>query len=239
MRLNKFLTNAGIASRRAADHLIQSGTTTVNGILQLDPATAVSPRDDVRFDGQKVSINNERLVIALHKPKGYITTAKDPRKRTTVMALIPKSPGLFAIGRLDRNSTGLLLFTNDGELAQQLLLPKNRISRIYKVEINHPLDRVQKQKLNKGIFIDRGQMGRARVLKQVIGKKSAVVRLELTQGKNREIRRIMNTLDKKVYALKRISIGPIQLNGLAVGQWRRLNKKEIQQLQYSLKNRAN
>lgn len=220
----------GVASRREADRLILSATTTVNGILQTDPAYNVVDNDEIIYDGQRVTIQKDIWVIALHKPKGYITTSNDPQGRKTVMELVPKKPRLFTIGRLDRNSTGILLLTNDGLLAQELLLPKNKIPRIYEVEINRILDKSEILKIKQGIFIGYGQHGKANVLLQKDYKKRVLVKLELSQGKNREIRRIMAVLNRKIFSLHRISFGKIGLHGISEGKWRRLTQLEVKNL---------
>ncbi len=235
MRLNKFLAKAGIASRRESDKLIQEATTIVNGILQTDPAFDVSPEDEIIFNGRRITIDQQISVIALNKPKGYITTASDPKDRKTVRELVPQKPRLFTIGRLDRNTTGLLLFTNDGDLAQELMLPKNKVPRIYDVEVDRSLNQTEITKISKGVFIGWGQKGKAKIIKQNPRKKSTVIRLMLQQGKNREIRRIMKTLNRKIFSLHRISYGPVDVKGLSFGQWRALSKEEISELQKTLK----
>ncbi|MFQ6677542.1 MAG: pseudouridine synthase [Fidelibacterota bacterium] len=233
MRLNKFLAKAGVASRRESDRLIQEATTIVNGVLQTDPAFDVSPNDSIYFNGKRVTIDQHLSVIALNKPKGYITTASDPKNRKTVNELVPQNPRLFTIGRLDRNTTGLLLFTNDGDLAQELMLPKNKVSRIYDVEINQSFNQTEMTKIDRGIYIGWGQKGKANIIRQIPRKKSTIVRLELHQGKNREIRRIMNKMNRKVFSLHRISYGPIDVKGLSFGQWRTLSNEEINLLRKS------
>ncbi len=236
MRLNKFLAKAGVASRRESDRLIKEATTIVNGVLQTDPAFDVSPSDTIFFNGKRLTIDQNISIIALNKPKGYITTSNDPKARKTVNELIPQNPRLFTVGRLDRNTTGLLLFTNDGDLAQDLMLPKNKVSRIYNVEINQSFNQSEMTKINRGIYIGWGQKGKANIIKQITRKKSTIVRLELQQGKNREIRRIMNKMNRRIFSLHRISYGPIEVKGLSIGQWRALSTEEISSLRKSLSN---
>ncbi len=235
MRLNKYLAKSGVASRRESDQLIQEATTLVNGILQTDPAFEVNLKDEIIFNGRRITIDQTTRVIMLNKPKGVVTTREDPHHRKTVMDLVPHKPRLFTIGRLDRNTTGLLLFTNDGDLAQALMLPKNKVSRIYHVEIDRPLNQDDKLKIAKGIYIGRGQKGKAKVLKQITHKKRSMITLMLQQGKNREIRRIMNTLNRKIISLHRTSYGPVELKGLSSGKWRTLSDKELSDLQRTLK----
>ena len=230
MRLNKFLAKGGVASRREADRLILAATTTVNGVLQMDPAFDVTQEDEIVFNGKKIKIQLDVSVLILNKPKGYITTENDPQGRKTVMELIPQNPRYFTIGRLDRNSTGVLLFTNDGTLAQELMLPQNRIPRIYEIKIDRILEKSEIMKIGRGIFIGIRQKGIAKVLQQKVVKKKVIVRLELRQGKNREIRRMMAVLKRKIFSLNRISFGPINLKGLPIGNWRKLSKTEVIEL---------
>jgi len=230
MRLNKFLAKGGVASRRGADRLILAATTTVNGVLQMDPAFDVTQEDEIVFNGKKIKIQLDVSVLILNKPKGYITTENDPQGRKTVMELIPQNLRYFTIGRLDRNSTGVLLFTNDGTLAQELMLPQNRIPRIYEIKIDRILEKSEIMKIGRGIFIGIRQKGIAKVLQQKVVKKKVIVRLELRQGKNREIRRMMAVLKRKIFSLNRISFGPINLKGLPIGNWRKLSKTEVIEL---------
>jgi 23S rRNA pseudouridine2605 synthase len=230
MRLNKFLAKGGVASRRGADRLILAATTTVNGVLQMDPAFDVTQEDEIVFNGKKIKIQLDVSVLILNKPKGYITTENDPQGRKTVMELIPQNPRYFTIGRLDRNSTGVLLFTNDGTLAQELMLPQNRIPRIYEIEIDRILEKSEVMKMGRGIFIGIRQKGIAKVLQQKVVKKKVIVRLELRQGKNREIRRMMAVLKRKIFSLNRISFGPLNLKGLPIGNWRKLSITEVIEL---------
>jgi 23S rRNA pseudouridine2605 synthase len=230
MRLNKFLAKGGVASRRGADRLILAATTTVNGVLQMDPAFDVTQEDEIVFNGKKIKIQLDVSVLILNKPKGYITTENDPQGRKTVMELIPQNLRYFTIGRLDRNSTGVLLFTNDGTLAQELMLPQNRIPRIYEIEIDRILEKSEIMKMGRGMFIGIRQKGIAKVLQQKVVKKKVIVRLELRQGKNREIRRMMAVLKRKIFSLNRISFGPLNLKGLPIGNWRKLSKTEVIEL---------
>ena len=230
MRLNKFLAKGGVASRREADRLILAATTTVNGVLQMDPAFDVTQEDEIVFNGKRIKIQLDVSVLILNKPKGYITTENDPQGRKTVMELIPQNLRYFTIGRLDRNSTGVLLFTNDGTLAQELMLPQNRIPRIYEIKIDRILEKSEIMKMGRGIFIGIRQKGIAKVLQQKVVKKKVIVRLELRQGKNREIRRMMAVLKRKIFSLNRISFGPLNLKGLPIGNWRKLSKTEVIEL---------
>lgn len=230
MRLNKFLANAGIASRRESDRLIQAATTTVNGVVITDPAFNVEEQDIVLYDGQLLKLPQESIVIMLNKPLNYITTADDPQGRRTVFDLIRYPQRLFPIGRLDKDTTGLLLLTNNGDLAHRLLHPRNRVPRVYLAEIEGRLDDKSVNRIQKGIFIGDNEFGRAEVLKQVTEKKRTWVTLQLRQGKKREIRRIFHFLDVRLFSLHRQSYGSIELGNLPLGQWRRLTETEQNQL---------
>ena len=149
MRLNKFIAKSGECSRRQADKYLKGGSVTVNGSLELNPAYQVLGADDIRFDGRRITSSEKTITILLNKPMGYITTSHDPFKRKTVMDLINHKERLFPIGRLDKDTTGLLLLTNDGNLANLLTHPKNKIPRIYELEIDKPFESWEKKKISK------------------------------------------------------------------------------------------
>ena len=202
-------------------------TTEVNGKICLDPAFQVYENDIVEYDGQKISPVNKTIVIMLNKPKKVITTVKDTHNRKTVMDFIPNKFRLTPIGRLDQNTTGLLLFTNDGDLHQFLTHPKNKIPKDYEAIIEGRITLAQKQKIKKGIYIGFKEYGQAEVLEQSTQKTRSKVILRLRQGKKREIRRIFYKLNVKLISLKRISFSQIKLGDLEEGSHRALNKKEI------------
>ena len=202
-------------------------TTEVNGIICLDPAFQVYENDIVEYDGQKISPINKTIVIMLNKPKKVITTVKDTHNRKTVMDFIPNKFRLTPIGRLDQNTTGLLLFTNDGDLHQFLTHPKNKIPKDYEAIIEGRITLAQKQKIKKGIYIGFKEYGQAEVLEQSTQKTRSKVILRLRQGKKREIRRIFYKLNVKLISLKRISFSQIKLGNLEEGSHRALNKREI------------
>ena len=194
MRLNKFFAKSGECSRRQADKYVQGGSVTVNGSLELNPAYQVLGNDDIRFDGRRITLSKRTVTILLNKPMGYITTSHDPFKRKTVMDLINHKERLFPIGRLDKDTTGLLLLTNDGNLANLLTHPKNKIPRIYELEIDKPFESWEKKKISKKIYIGQKQWGKAEILEQKKNKGRTTVLLRLYQGKKREIRRIVYRL---------------------------------------------
>jgi len=230
MRLNKFLSQSGIASRRKSDELIKMATTEVNGVICFDPAYDVKKSDVVKYDGKKISIIEKKIVIMLHKPKNIISTVSDTHDRKTVMDLIPRNIHLNPVGRLDKDTTGLLLLTNDGELHQYLTHPKNEIPKDYEVIIEGKLDQVQIKKIKKGIYIGHKEYGRAKVLNQETKKGRSRVVLQLRQGKKREVRRIFYRLGLKLLTLKRIKFSNLSLGNLKIGEFVKLNKQQIQLL---------
>ena len=230
MRLNKFIARSGECSRRQADKYVQGGSVTVNGSLELNPAYQVLGADDIRFDGRRITSSEKTITILLNKPMGYITTSHDPFKRKTVMDLINHKERLFPIGRLDKDTTGLLLLTNDGNLANLLTHPKNKIPRIYELEIDKPFESWEKKKISKKIYIGQKQWGKAEILEQKKNKGRTTVLLRLYQGKKREIRRIVYRMKKTLFSLKRTQFGPIHLDNTPIGGFRELSEAEIKLL---------
>ena len=230
MRLNKFIARSGECSRRQADKYVQGGSVTVNGSLELNPAYQVLGADDIRFDGRRITSSEKTITILLNKPMGYITTSYDPFKRKTVMDLINHKERLFPIGRLDKDTTGLLLLTNDGNLANLLTHPKNKIPRIYELEIDKPFESWEKKKISKKIYIGQKQWGKAEILEQKKNKGRTTVLLRLYQGKKREIRRIVYRMKKTLFSLKRTQFGPIHLDNTPIGGFRELSEAEIKLL---------
>ena len=230
MRLNKFLAKAGIASRRKSDELIQMATTMVNGKVCLDPAYHVKKEDSVNFDGKKVIVEKKKIVLMLHKPKKVITTVRDTHGRKTVMDFIPSNFKITPVGRLDQNTTGLLLLTNDGDLQEYLTHPKNKVPKDYEVYIEGKLNIDQVKKLKSGLYIGYKEYGKAEILEQKIHKGRSKIILRMRQGKKREIRRIIHRLNKKLISLKRIGFASIKLGNLREGEYRELTQNEINKL---------
>ena len=230
MRLNKFLAKAGIASRRKSDELIQMATTMVNGKVCLDPAYHVKKEDSVQFDGKKVMVEKKKIVLMLHKPKKVITTVRDTHGRKTVMDFIPSKFRITPVGRLDQNTTGLLLLTNDGDLQEYLTHPKNKVSKDYEVYIEGKLNIDQVKKLKSGLYIGYKEYGKAEILEQKVHKGRSKIILRMRQGKKREIRRIFHRLNKKLISLKRIGFASLKLGNLREGEYRELTQNEINKL---------
>jgi pseudouridine synthase len=198
----------------------------------------VKKDDVVKYDGQKLSLVTETIVIMLNKPKNIITTAKDTHNRKTVLDLIPLQNRLFPIGRLDKDTTGLVFLTNNGELANYLMHPKNRIPRIYQAEIEGKLNQKSIMKMKKGIYIGDGEFGRSEFVRQKSVKKRSIVTLKLYEGKKREIRRIFRFLKIKLFSLQRVQYGEIILGNLPTGHWRILSEKETKILKNNFTDRA-
>ena len=230
MRLNKFLSKSGIASRRKSDKLIKMATTTVNEEIILDPAYNVEEEDIVRFDGKLLKIDEEKIVIILNKPKNVITSVSDQFGRKTVMHFLKSKKRLAPIGRLDKDSTGLLLLTNDGDLHQYLTHPKNQIPRQYVVIIEKIIESSKLKRISRGLNIGDGEIGRAKVISQKIVKGRCEAKLELRQGKKREVRRIFRSVKIKLFSLHRVSFGSIKVGSLEIGESRLLEKNEVEEL---------
>jgi 23S rRNA pseudouridine2605 synthase len=224
MRLNRFLAAAGIGSRRKCDELIAAGRVTINGQTCTDFSVQPTERDHVKVDGKMVHVNLP-LTIILHKPAGFVSTKSDPHARDTIFDLLPpKLRRLFNVGRLDAQSEGLLLLTNDGALAQRLTHPRYKIDKEYEVTLDRPWDPSLKSKLLIGIFLD-GQRAKIANLHSIAPTKLRVV---LRQGINRQIRRMFEKLEYRVKSLVRIRIGNLRLGDLPRGHWRPLTKHELE-----------
>jgi 23S rRNA pseudouridine2605 synthase len=231
MRLQKFLANAGVTSRRKAEELISAGKVKVNGRVVTELGTKIDDaKDSVSVNGKKVE-STETVWIALNKPRGYVSTRKDPQRRPAVYDLLPASlHGLFYVGRLDLDSEGLLLLTNDGDTANRLLHPRYEVERVYEVLIRGELKPDRIEQLLEGVELEDG-IARAESVK-VLGVTRNEMRLRLTlrEGRKREVRRMLWAVGHKVLRLKRLSYGPIKLGRLAEGKWRKLTEAELRTL---------
>lgn len=223
MRLNRFLAAAGLGSRRGVEELIRTGQVRINGKVVEDLATQVTGEDTVKV-GSRVLKVEEPLYAALNKPPGYMVTSNDERERRTVFDLLPKEwPRAFAVGRLDRESEGLLILTNDGELSLALTHPRYKVDKEYEVNIDRNFDPAHREKLLRGFHIIGGRAKVEGV--EVIGPQR--LRLILRQGLKRQIRLMLYELGYEVVQLRRTRIGSLTLGRLRVGEWRRLNPREV------------
>jgi 23S rRNA pseudouridine2605 synthase len=227
-RIQKVLARAGVASRRAAEQLVRDGRVSVNGAVVRLPGTLVdASKDVVAVDGQRVESSVRRHYYLLHKPPGYLSTAHDPHGRPTVLDLAPASSRLFPVGRLDFESEGLLLLTDDGELAHQLTHPRFEVPKEYHVLVPGPLPDAALVRLRTGVSLDEGRTAPAEV--EVIGQEagSTWICIVLRQGWKRQVRRMLATVGQPVRRLVRVRIGALTLGDLASGQVRRLSPSQI------------
>lgn len=232
MRINKYLATAGVGSRRKCEEFVTSGRIIINGKTQKNLAFDVQPGDIVKLDGKVVNLPEDYTYIMMHKPKGYLTTVSDDRERKTVMDLLPKEfKHLMPVGRLDYNSEGLLLFTNDGDVAQKLMRPQKEITKTYSVKVEGEVTDADIAEMQKGITTLDGTKFKPCVItiKQKKDRKTSL-EVQLVEGKNREIRKIFDKFGYNVYFLKRVSIGKIKLGGLTRGTVRLLRPVEVQYL---------
>lgn len=227
IRLQKFLANAGVASRRKAEELITAGRVVVNGQVVTELGSKVDPdSDQVAVDGRRIE-TAALTWVAMHKPRGYVCTRDDPQGRPTIYELLPKSlHTLFYVGRLDVESEGLLLLTNAGDAAHRLLHPSFQVPRVYDVLVSGAVSDATVRQLEAGVELEDGP-ARAESVK-VMGESR--VRLLLREGRKREVRRMFQAVGHKVRRLKRVSYGPVALGKLPAGQWRKLTEAETAKL---------
>ncbi|MFD2066790.1 pseudouridine synthase [Pontibacter silvestris] len=231
IRLNRFIANAGVCSRREADSLIEAGEIRVNGDVVTEMGFKVKPEDTIQY-GKKV-LNREKLVyVLLNKPKDFITTTDDPEGRKTVMSLVEKASTerIFPVGRLDRNTTGLLLFTNDGELAQKLTHPSNNVKKIYQVELDKPITKEDFKKVAEGVELEDGKAEVDDVA--LIGESNKFLGLEIHIGRNRIVRRIFEHLGYEVVTLDRVQYAGLTKKDIPRSDWRYLSEKEVIRLKF-------
>lgn len=240
VRLQKFLSQAGVASRRAAEELIRAGRVRVNGAVVTELGVKVEPeRDAVEVDGKSVR-PAAATWIAVHKPRGVVSTRRDPGGRRTVYDVLPaRLRRLFYVGRLDRDSEGLMLLTNDGDAAHRLLHPRFEVEREYEVEVERRLDPATLRRLLEGVPLEDG-VARATRVSQVAaaGGGSRRVRVVLREGRKREVRRLFDAVGNPVLRLVRVRYGPIALGDLAPGAWRPLTQAEVARITASSQDRA-
>ena len=227
VRLNKFIANSGVCSRREADTLIQSGVVTVNGEVVTELGTKVNIlTDDIRFNGQRLK-GEEKVYIVMNKPKGYVTTASDPHAEKTVMDLLKGCPTrVFPVGRLDKNTTGVLMFTNDGEMAERLTHPSYNKKKMYQVVLDAPLKEEDQQKILAGVELSDGVVA-ADELEYIDAHDHRQLGIEIHSGKNRVVRRIFESLGYDVKALDRVYFAGLTKKGLKKGDWRYLTEGEV------------
>ena len=227
MRINKYLSECGIASRRASDDLIREGRVFINGKAAA-LGDDVGEKDEVTLDGTPVTRSVSHRYFVMNKPKGYVCTVEDDRGRKTVMQLLPPDAGrVYPVGRLDYDSEGLLLLTDDGELTFRLTHPKNEIPKTYLVRIEGSIGEQQLNKLRSGVELDGKLTKRCKIKVVETDKEYTKLHITITEGRNRQVRRMFETVGKEVVFLKRIRVGELSLGSLDRGKVRKLTPEEI------------
>lgn len=236
-RLHKYLAHCGIASRRGAEGVIRAGRVRVNGETVTDPAHPVAAgADRVEVDGRAVAPVAERVVLLLNKPRGYVSTASDPQGRATVLDLVPRELGrLYPVGRLDAQSEGLLLLTNDGDLTYTLTHPRHQVPRVYEVWCEPDPDPERINRLRRGAVLSDGPARPDSVERAPAGP---WLRVTLREGRNREVRRLCAAVGLNVRRLRRVAFGPLRLEGLPPGAWRRLSAAEAADLRAAVRQES-
>lgn len=227
VRLNRFIANSGVCSRREADTLIQAGVVTVNGEVVTELGTKVNIHDDdIRFNGERLK-GEEKVYLIMNKPKGYVTTASDPHAEKTVIDLLKGcSSRVYPVGRLDKNTTGVLLLTNDGEIAERLTHPSYDKKKIYQVSLDKALSEEDYHKILEGVSLTDGDV-KADELEFIDANDKRKIGIEIHSGKNRIVRRIFDSLGYNVKALDRVYFAGLTKKGLKKGEWRYLTEGEI------------
>jgi 23S rRNA pseudouridine2605 synthase len=233
MPLNKFVAHGGICSRRDAAVLVKEGKVTVNGEVVSDPGTKVSALDVVKVAGKKITPSRNFVYILLNKPKDYITTVEDPEGRKTVLDLIKQATTerVYPVGRLDRNTSGVLLLTNDGDLAQKLSHPKHEIKKVYEVKLDRQLTKADMDSIASGVTLEDGLVA-PDVIAYADAKDKSVIGIEIHSGRNRIVRRIFEHFKYDVKALDRVLFAGLTKKNVQRGKWRFLNEKEVRLLKF-------
>ncbi len=227
LRLNRYLAQAGVASRRAADALIAGGRVTVDGEVVDDLGRRVEPGQRVAVDGRAVGTAERSAYLVLHKPAGVVTTMSDPQGRQTVADLVKSPVRVYPVGRLDAETTGLLLLTNDGDLAHRLSHPSSGVVKTYQATVRGLPSNFELERLRRGIRLEDGPTAPASVRMLRAGDRQSVIELSIHEGRNRQVRRMLEAIGHRAVALHRPSYGPVSLGGLAPGQVRPLTRAEV------------
>jgi 23S rRNA pseudouridine2605 synthase len=231
MRVNRYIAQAGVASRRKADEFIFAGRVAVNGIRIDAPGIDIAEGDVVSVDGKNITRRSRLVYVALNKPVGYITTTEDDRDRPTVMELVSDiEERVYPVGRLDADTTGLLIMTNDGDLAYRLTHPKTEIVKTYRARVAGVISRERLSRLRRGVDIGGYITASAEVELIKQGKSSALVEMRIHEGKNRQIRKMFAAVGNRVLELQRTAVGEIRLGNLKEGHYRKLKQNEIAEL---------
>lgn len=231
MRLQKYLALCNVASRRASEKMIAEGRVYVNGIAVTEPGTKVSEGDEVCVDGRRIAPESKKIYIMLNKPKGYVTTVNDEFGRKTVMELTEDiKERIYPVGRLDFDTEGLLLMTNDGDLTYSVTHPSRGLNKVYEAVVSGIMNHAAADKLERGVYIDGRKTAPAKVEILSHKRNSTSVRITIHEGRNRQIRKMCEAAGHRVLSLKRISVGRISLGNLPLGKWRHLTDAEIKSI---------
>ncbi|SCJ92913.1 Ribosomal large subunit pseudouridine synthase B [uncultured Eubacterium sp.] len=231
MRINKYIAQAGVASRRKADELIANGNVKVNGLILKEPGYDVVSGDVVEVNGRKIEAEEKKVYILLNKPVGYITSVSDDRDRLTVMDLVQDVDArIFPVGRLDYNTSGMLIMTNDGDFAYTLSHPKHEMPKTYRAVVAGVLSNEKCAKLREGVDIGGFVTSKAKVEIVKGHPRNTVVDITIHEGKNRQVRKMFKAVGNNVQSLERIAIGDVRLGRLAEGHYRKLTREEIEYL---------
>jgi len=229
MRINKYIANAGIASRRKADELIKAGKVKVNGKVMSQPGYDVADSDEVLVEGRPVQSTENKVYYAMNKPLGVITSVNDDRGRMTVVDIMSDvEERVFPVGRLDYNTSGLLLLTNDGDFANRIMHPGRRVDKTYRVRVAGNISKIKISVLRAGVRLGKFKTAPARVDVITWNRHSMILEVTIHEGKNRQIRRMFEAVGYPVQELERISIGNMKLGHLKPGQYRKLSKRELE-----------
>jgi len=231
IRLQKYLADAGVASRRKCEELIAMGRVEVDGKIVTTPGTKVTGKELIKVDGHVIKNNSKKVYIALHKPVGYISSVRDQFSRKTVIDLAKEiKERIYPVGRLDYDTSGLIILTNDGEFTNLLTHPKHEVHKVYRAVISGHLTGEDREKLEKGVVIDNYMTAPARINLVEKSGPNSVVEISIHEGRNRQVRKMFESLGYKVLKLKRTAIGPISLGNLQEGKWRFLSNSEVEVL---------
>ncbi len=231
-RLNKYLAQAGVASRRQADLLIRAGKVKVNGVVVSEMGIRINSQDDqVEVDGKSIKGLGEYEYLVLHKPPGYLSTVRDPFQRPTVIDLLPKTKTrLYPVGRLDLDTSGLLFFTNDGDLALALTHPRHLVEKVYRVKVSGTPAPSDLQRLARGILLEDGPTVPAKIALDKVENGNAIIVITLREGRKRQVKRMMRAIGHPVLTLHREAMGPLTLGTLKPGAYRRPTEFELEEL---------
>ncbi len=231
MRLQKYLAHGGVASRRKCEDLILQGRVSVNGEKVHELGTKVEPGDRVFFDGQEIFLKEEKVYYLLNKPPGYVTTTKDEKNRRTVLDLIKTQTRVYPVGRLDQDTTGLLLLTNDGDLTFAMTHPSHEINKCYRVLVQGEVEEASFESLKKGISFHGESFSPAQVERIRYKKGQTQFDLTIHEGKNHQVKKMCQAIGHSVKKLHRLSVGSLTLDGLKIGDYRQLTPGELRELQ--------